>query len=136
MGASGGSGETEARDMAGRTDDALRAVLFQRLLERLEAEQKKDPTIRRFDRKPYVFSLSRHGNELTVDQGYKDRLMRVTLRWRHKPNTDDLDAPWKATVSRTMDQARLALLPEGPQGTMDEIIEKIVVTFLRYTEPE
>jgi hypothetical protein len=70
-------GETEARNIAGRTDDALRAVLFQRLLERLEAEQKKDPTIRRFDR-PYVFSLSRQ----------------------------------------------------------DEIIEKIVVTFLKYTEPE
>ena len=129
-------GETEARNIARRTDDALRAVLFQRLLDRLETEQKKDPTIRRFDRKPYLFLVSRHGNELTVDQGYKDRLMRVTLRWRHKPNTDDQDAPWKATVSRMMDQARLALLPEGPQGTMDEIIEKIVVTFLKYTEPE
>jgi hypothetical protein len=40
-------GETEARDIAGRTDDELRAVLFQRVLDRLETEQKKDPTTRR-----------------------------------------------------------------------------------------
>jgi len=110
-------------------------VLFQRLLNRLETEQKKDPTIGLFERKPYVFSLSRHGNELTVDQGYKDLLMRVTLRWKHKPNTDDRDEPWKATVSRTVEQARLVLLPQGTQGTIDEIVDKIVVTFLRYTEP-
>ena len=43
-------GEPEAKDIARRTDDALRAVLFQRVLDRLETEQKKDPTIRLFDR--------------------------------------------------------------------------------------
>ena len=65
--------ETEARDVARRTDDELRAVLFQRLLDRLKAEQRQDPTIVLFDRKPYVFSLSRHGNKLTVDQGHTER---------------------------------------------------------------
>ena len=131
-----GNGGDEARDIARRTDDALRAVLFQRLLDRLETEQKRDPTIVLFDRRrPHVFSLSRHGNELIVHQGHKDLLMRVTLRWKHKPNTDDRDEPWKPTVSRTQDRARLALLPEGTQGTIDEIVDKIVVKFLRYTEP-
>jgi hypothetical protein len=116
------------------TDDQLRGELFHRLVARLETERKKDPGIVVANRTPHVFSLSRHGNRLTVDQGHQKRLMRVVLTWKHKRAMAEQDDPWKASVSRSADGARL-VLSGGPEGTIEEMVDTIVDTFLKHTGP-
>jgi hypothetical protein len=125
---------TAVTDIVRLTDAELRRELFQKLIARLEAERGNDPTVMIFTRTPFTFSLSRHGNLLSVDQGKDAHVMRIALRRRHRPWTDDHQGePWTATVSRTPDKARVAL-SGGPDGTLNEIVEAIVERFLRETE--
>ena len=123
-------------DIVRLTDAELRRELFQRLIVRLEAERANDPTVMIFTRTPFTFSLSRHGNLLTVDQGKDAHVMRIALKRRHRVWTDDQQGePWTATVSRTPDRARVAL-SGGPDGTVTEIVEAIVERFLKETESQ
>jgi hypothetical protein len=126
-----------AMRIAKYTDDELRGKLIVGLFGRFEAERRKDPSIRVVDRWPLGFSLSRHGDQLTVDQGRQDRLMQITLEWKPQPeDSDDQDVPWTATVFRTADGSRLALTPGGPEGSIDEIVADIAKTFLSNPAPK
>jgi hypothetical protein len=115
------------------TDEEVRRQLFQQLLERLEAERANDQTVMVLNRTPFTFSLSRHGNLLTVHQRRDERLMQLALTPRQGRATHEDNAPWNATVRRTPDRARLAL-SGGPEGTVNEIVGSIVETFLRRTQ--
>src|SRR5439155_24749847 len=96
-----------------------------RLIVRLEAERANDPNVMIFTRTPFTFSLSRHGNLLTVDQGKDAHVMRIALKRRHRAWTDDQQGePWTATVSGTPDKARVAL-SGGPDSTVRDIVEAI-----------
>lgn len=118
-------------NIAHPTDDQLRRELFERVVDRLQAEAKKDPAILVQNRTPVVFSLSRHGNLLTVYQAEGARLLRGELQWKYTP---DEDAPWTFTVFRAVDRSQLRLEPNGPEATIDTIVDNIVTTFLTQTE--
>ncbi len=115
------------------TDEELRHQLFERLYERLQVEQERDPAILLFNRTPIAFWSSRHGSLLTVDQSAPGRLMRITLEWRHRPERQPQDEPWTASVFRTADRARVALAG-SVEGTVDDVIDRVVMTFLTGTE--
>jgi hypothetical protein len=119
--------------LARLTDHDVRRELFQKLVDRLEAARANDQTMIVFHRTPFSFSMSRHGHLLTIDQGSEGRMMRIELSCRRSRWTDSQLAPWSATVSRTADEARLAL-SGGPEGSITDVVEGIVETFLARTE--
>jgi hypothetical protein len=108
-------------------DDALRKALFERLVKRLDAESSQDQSLTGDKRSPGVYSLSRSdGHRLTVEQGHGARLLRGVIRW----GPHDGAPPWTFSVSRSVDRARLAMHPGGAEGSISDVVENIVTTFL------
>ena len=116
-----------------QTDDQLRVELFKQLVERLEAAVRDDPGSQVFNRTTSMFSLSRHGNLLTVGQGAGQRLVRGQLTRKQKPGSPD--QPWSFTLSRAEDRSRLASTLDGQEGSADEVLDAIVKGFVENTEP-
>jgi hypothetical protein len=106
------------------TDDVLRDRLFERLYARLQVEHDKDPATLLFNRTPIAFWSSRHGSLLTVDRGADGRLLRITLDWQHPSQGE----PWKASVFRTADRARVALAGSVP-GNVEDVVDDVVQVF-------
>jgi len=115
------------------SDDEVRHRLFERLYDRLRVAQGEDLAIRLFNRTPIAFWASRYGSLLTVDQSAQGRLIQVTLESPHRPGQAQ-DEPWTASVFRTADGARVALAA-GVAGTIDDVVDDVVQTFLARTEP-
>jgi hypothetical protein len=111
-------------------DDDLRVALFDALVKRLDVKSLEDPSITVVNRMPSAFALSRRGNLLTVTQGIGLRLLRGDVKWKNRR------APRILTVERSTIQSRLALMPDRIVGTPDEILDRIVVTFLAWTATE
>jgi hypothetical protein len=110
------------------SDDALRAALFDALVERLAAEAQTDPSIAMVNRMPTVFSVSRQGNLLTLSQGIGLWLLRGVLKWR-----DRRDGLRSFNVGRAPIHSRLVVMPDGVAGTAGEILDWIVAMFLEKT---
>ena len=115
-------------DLTQLTDDDLRAVLFDALVERLEAEAREDPSIALVNRMPTVFSVSRRGNLLTLSQGLGLWLLRGVLKWK-----DRREGLRTFNVGRASIHSRLAITPDGISGTAEEIVGWIVAMFLERT---
>jgi hypothetical protein len=117
-------------DPARLNDDDLRVALFDALVKRLDAKSLEDPSITVVNRMPSAFALSRRGNLLTVTQGIGLRLLRGDVKWKSRRE------PRIFTVERATIQSRLAMMPDRVEGTPDEILDRIVVTFLEWTASE
>ena len=115
----------------GLTDEELRQRLFDRLYDRVRAAQGEDLTIRVFNRTPIAFWASRNGSLLTVDQSVRGRLIRVTLELPHQQGQPQ-DEPWTASVFRSADRRRVALLG-SVEGTVEDVVDGIVQAFLDRT---
>lgn len=120
-------------EITGQTDDQLRVELFKQLVARLEAAVREDPGAQVFNRTSTMFSLSRHGNLLTVGQGAAHRLVRGQLTRKQTP--ENADRPWAFTLTRAEDRSRLASSLDGQEGSADEVLDAIVKSFLESTEP-
>jgi hypothetical protein len=107
-------------------DDNLRRLLFDRVVEKLDAEQLRHPFLKVQNRAPYLFSLQRSdGCVLSIDRCDPSVLMRGQIFGRPWLNQQ----PWKFNVVRSPDGGRLHMPPER-EGSIDEIAENIVRTFL------
>lgn len=115
-------------DLTQLSDDALRAALFDALVERLATETQQDPSIALVNRMPTVFSVSRQGNLLTLSQGIGLWLLRGVLKWR-----DRREGLRAFNVGRAPMPSRLTVTPDGISGTPDEILDWIVAMFLERT---
>ena len=113
------------------SDADLRRHLFDRLAERLEAAAGRDSALTFRQRSPTAFSLGRNGNLLVVDQGEGMRLMRGEIQWKWTP---DQDEPFTFSVARSVHGQSLQMIPVGPEGDVDAIVDNIVQTFLTRTQ--
>jgi len=113
------------------SDDDLRAALFDALVRRLDAKALDDPTIAVVIRMPTAFAVSRRGNLLTLSQGIGPRLLRGDLKWKDRHQRLRTFTVVPATI-----QSRLAIMPDGIEGTPDAILDRIVAMFLEWTAPE
>ena|SRR5262249_46215605 len=119
--------ENGALGISNRTDDELSRELLAKLLRRFEAAREKDsPEHSWLEVSPISFKLSRHGTLLVVNKGQEGRLIEITVLWTH--NRGDRK-PWRASIFRSLDRKRLALIP-GPEGGLDDIVEEVVRTVL------
>jgi hypothetical protein len=110
------------------SDYDLRAALFHALVERLDAEAREDPSIVPVNRMPTVLTVSRRGNLLTLSQGIGPLLLRGDLKRK-----DRHEGLRTFTVGRATIQSRLAITPDGVEGTLDEILDWILAMFLEWT---
>jgi len=110
------------------SDYDLRAALFQALVERLDAKVRADPSIVPLNRMPTVLTVSRRGNLLTLSQGIGPLLLRGDLKGK-----DRREGLRSFTVGRATIQSRLAITPDGVEGTPDEILDWILAMFLEWT---
>ncbi|MGH9253540.1 MAG: hypothetical protein ACRD3C_03105 [Vicinamibacterales bacterium] len=115
-------------DLTQLSDDDLRAALFDALVERLDATAHDDPSIALVNRMPTVLSVSRRGNLLTLSQGLGLWLLRGDLKWK-----DRRERLRTFNVGRATIQSRLAITPDGIEGTPEEILDRIVAMFLEWT---
>jgi hypothetical protein len=109
-------------------DDDLRAALFDALVERLEAYAQDDPSIALVNRMTAVLIVSRGGSLLTLSQGIGLWLLRGDLK-----SKDRREGLRTFTVGRATIRSRLAIMPDGFEGTPDEIVDQIVTMFLQWT---
>ena len=110
-------------------DDDLRTALFEALVERLEAQAQEDPSIALVNRMTAVLIVSRRGNLLTLSQGIGLWLLRGDLK-----SKDRREGLRTFNVGRATIRSRLAIMPEGFEGTPDEILDRLVAMFLEWTE--
>jgi hypothetical protein len=110
------------------SDYDLRAALFHALVERLDAKAREDPSIVPVNRLPTVLTVSRQGNLLTLSQGIGPLLIRGDLKWK-----DRQERLRTFTVGRATIQSRLAITPDGVEGTPDQILDWILAMFLEWT---
>jgi hypothetical protein len=110
------------------SDYDLRAALFHALVERLDAKAREDPSIVPVNRLPTVLTVSRQGNLLTLSQGIGPLLLRGDLKWK-----DRQERLRTFTVGRATIQSRLAITPDGVEGTPDQILDWILAMFLEWT---
>jgi hypothetical protein len=115
-------------DLTQLSDDDLRAALFDALVERLDAKAREDPSIAWVNRMPTVLTVSRSGNLLTLSQGLGLWLLRGDLKWKDRRASRRTFNVGRATI-----QSRLAITPDGIEGTPDEILGWIVAMFLEWT---
>jgi hypothetical protein len=115
-------------DLTRLSDDALRSALFDALVERLDTETRKDPSIALVNRMPTVFSVSRQGNLLTLSQGLGLWLLRGVLKWR-----DRSEGLRSFNVGRASIHSRLVVMPDGIAGTPEEVLDWIVAMFFEET---
>jgi hypothetical protein len=107
-------------------DDDLRRLLFDRVVEKLDAEQLRHPFLKVQNRAPYLFSLQRSdGCVLAIDRCDPSVLMRGQIFGRPWLNQQ----PSKFNVVRSPDGGRLHMPPDR-EGSIDDIAENIVRTFL------
>jgi hypothetical protein len=118
-------------DLTQLSDDALRAALFDALVERLDAEADNDPSVVVVNRMPTVVTVSRPGNLLTLSQGLGLWLLRGALKWK-----DDRERLRTFSVGRASLQSKLAITPDGIAGTPDEILDWIVALLFARIEGE
>ena len=115
-------------DLTRLSDDALRAALFDALVERLDARVHEDPSITLVNRMPTVVAVSRRGNLLTLSQGLGLWLLRGDLK-----SKDRRERLRTFNVGRATIQSKLAITPDGISGTPDEILDWIVALLLERT---
>jgi len=108
-------------------DDDLRRLLFDSVVEKLDAEQARDPYLKAQNRTPYLFSVQRSdGCVLAIDPCDPSVLLRGQIFGRPWLNQQ----PRKFNVVRSPDGARLHIIPSDREGSIDEIAENIVRAFL------
>src|SRR4029453_17340539 len=115
-------------DLTELADDDLRTTLFDALVERLAAKAHEDPSIEVVNWMPTAFAVTRRGNLLTLSQGVGVWLLRGDLKWK-----DRSERPRTFNVGRATMQSKLAIMPDGIEGTPDEILDRIVAMFLEWT---
>jgi len=107
-------------------DDDLRRLLFDTVVEKLDAEQARDPFVKVQNRAPHLFSLQRSdGCVLAIDRCDPSVLMRGQIFGRPWLNQQ----PRKFNVVRSPDGGQLRMPPDR-EGSIDEIAENIVRMFL------
>ena len=94
-------------NIAPLSDDELRRVLFDRLVQRLDAVSERVYNLRVKDTAPMVFSISKYGDMLMLKQGDGTRLLSGEVEWK----TLDHNEPWRFTVSRASDPSQLEITP-------------------------
>jgi hypothetical protein len=109
------------------SDDDLRRILFDRVVEKLDTERARDKSLAVYHRGPYLlFSLQRaDGCMLTIDRCDACVLLRgqvIGRPWLAQQ-------PWTFNIARSPDGTRLRMHAR-PEGSIDEIAENIVRTFL------
>jgi len=115
-------------DLTRLSDDALRAALFDALVERLDAKVHQDPSITLVNRMPTVVAVSRRGTLLTLSQGLGMWLLRGDLK-----SKDRRERLRTFNVGRATIQSKLAITPDGISGTPDEILDWIMALLLERT---
>jgi hypothetical protein len=110
------------------SDYDLRPALFQALVDRIDAEAYEDPSIVAVNRMQTVLTVGRRGYLLTLSQGIGPLLLRGDLKGK-----DRREGLRSFTVGRATIQSRLAITPDGVEGTPDEILDWILTTFLEWT---
>jgi hypothetical protein len=118
-------------DLTQLNDDDLRALLFDALVERLDAKAQEDRSIALVNRMPTVVAVGRRGNLLTLSQGLGPWLLRGDLKCK-----DRRERLKTFTVGRATLQSRLTITPDRIEGTPDEILDRIVAMFLQWTAAE
>lgn len=106
-------------------DDDLRRLLFDKVIEKFDAEQARDRSLTFYNRCPDLFSVQRSdGCILTIDRCDESVLLRCQIigpPWL-------VQQPWKFNVARTSDGMRVRMPDQ--QESIAEIAENIVRTFL------
>jgi hypothetical protein len=118
-------------DLTQLNDDDLRALLFDALVERLDAKAQEDRSLALVNRMPTVVAVGRRGNLLTLSQGLGPWLLRGDLKCN-----DRRERLKTFTVGRATLQSRLTINPDRIEGTPDEILDRIVAMFLQWTAAE
>jgi hypothetical protein len=121
----------QTSDLTQLNDDDLRTALFDALVERFDAKALGEPSIAVVNRMPTAFVVSRGGNLLTLSQGMGLWLLRGDLRWKNRGR-----GLQTFTVGRAPIQSRLAIMPDHIEGTPEEVLDRIVVMFLEWTDAE
>jgi len=112
------------------TDDDLRRLLFETVVEKLDVAHARDRCLAVYNRSPDLFSLQRaDGCVLTIDRCDARVLLRGRVIGRRGPD----EQLWTFTIVRSPDGRRLRLHPDHA-GSIDEIAETIVRTFLDPSE--
>lgn len=115
-------------DLTQLSDDALRAALFDALVQRFDTKAREDPSIALVNRMPTVLAVSRQGYLLTLSQGLGLWMLRGVLKWK-----DDRERLRTFNVGRATVPSKLAITPDGIAGTPDEILDWIMAMFLERT---
>jgi len=113
-------------------DERDRRALFDRVWELLQHEAAQDPTLLNFDRRPTMFSLSRHGHSLIYAFGAGNRIADGEIRWRPNP---DGDQPHPFRVMRSTANPQRFQFDHEEALELDAVAQRIVQEYLRATEP-
>ena len=105
--------------------------LFEKLLERLEAEAANDRYMTVFNRTPTAFVLNRRGHLLTFNQGSGQDLGVGNAEWTP---AEDEDEPWTFRIRRSSIDLSKLQLGAAPETDVNGVVDDIVKTFLRETE--
>ncbi len=115
-------------DLSHLRDDDLRVALFAAVVDRFDQKAREDPSVAIVNRMPSVLAVSRRGTSLTLSQGRGLSLLRGDLKWR-----DQSEQPQSFTVRRATLYSRLVIMPDGLEGTPDEILDRIILMLLEGT---
>jgi hypothetical protein len=115
-------------DLTQLGDEDLGAALFTELVDRLDAKAHEDSSIAVVNRMARTFAVSRRGSLLTLSQGIGVRLLRGDLK-----SKDRRDSSRTFNVGRAAMRSKLAIAPDGIEGTADEILDWIVTMFVDWT---
>lgn len=105
-------------------------ILFDKVIALIEIQRQADPAILNFDRRPYAFSLNRHGHLLTYQQGPGAKIASGEIQ---PPPHPDHDRPFRFVVTRSAVEGRFEL-NDGPMQDLDDVAREIVGVFLQTTE--
>ncbi len=113
------------------TDVAIRRLLHDGLWNRFHDRQHWGTKLSISPYPPTSFTVVRNQHRLTYAYGAGQRLATVTLRFTPSQDTDR-PTEWNITHSTRRDKSKFQL-NNGPERSMDILMDDIVSTFLRQT---
>ncbi len=113
------------------TDVAIRRLLHDGLWNRFHDRQHWGTKLSISPYPPTSFTVVRNQHRLTYAYGAGQKLATVTLRFTHSQDNDRA-AEWHITHSTRRDTSKFQL-NNGPERSMDILMDDIVSTFLRQT---
>lgn len=114
------------------TNTELSDTVFDGLANRVHEERLKDPSWETPTALSHMFSVKRHGHELSFRKGDGLPLLRGEMRWREAGG----DAAKEFSVWRSKSDQLLLKFEVEADESLEQVIEIILTTFLVHSEPE